>query len=484
MSTKSANEVFGELVKRGPIGGQYAVLPETTWYALFKDYLALFPSSTFTDTQPLLVEALKIISRSPHENAWEQLEDFLIKHIDDLTGWSKSWRKEDAERRGIFRQKDGNYYYHDAEGTLIQIIGTATLPETHLDFITDSIMRGYGPVRNILGLFALFATAEDFRSNREQYPRSILLVIPESYPMLPAHWHRTHFQNVRTVQWRPRDIYCDPGWLAEQVLARVTDNLDRDFHTEHVERFIQRENQLDADCPYQLDFVLDSGLEIGRQDEIYFRFEDKTIRWINGTPEGRAILSIGCKTLTDNVRETEIVDRLLSALVWSHRVPIRKGFGVGGARRSLPLTWGPRMSGGMRTSPEYILLDHIPAPSEGRNLALALYKEGKNADSVFYQFLNYWKIIEAAVREKDKRWEWVNNSASRLTIDRERLSEITASHSNIAEYFDYSGRCAIAHVFKRPFVNPDANEDYTRISKDVRLVEELARLAIKDFLPK
>jgi hypothetical protein len=68
-------------------------------------------------------------------------------------------------------------------------------------------------------------------------------------------------------------------------------------------------------------------------------------------------------------------------------------------------------------------------------------------------------------------------------VNRDRAKEIATTNADVAEYLDYSGRCAIAHVFRDPIVNPDDYEDHVRISQDVRVVEELARAAVEEFLP-
>ncbi|HXX19975.1 MAG TPA: methylamine utilization protein MauJ [Candidatus Acidoferrum sp.] len=480
---QSISEVFDSLIRKGLVGGQYTVLPESTWYALLKNYLTYYAGefSDFENLEAHLIELLKLMTARPHGDAWRRIEEFLLGTIDNLSGWRKSWHRQDAEQRGVFKGEDGNYYYHDRDGILIQIIGAKTLPETHLDFVTDAVMRGYGPIRKILNVFALFAISEDFAANSASYPGCLRLLIaePES-GMLTPRWHRMQFHQVRTVRWRPLDILCDPEWLAEQVLARLTDNLDRDPWSERIEKYKQRENRLDAECPFQLDHTLDSGLVIGDEEEIYFPFEGRTFRWINGTPESQALLSVGCKDLEDP-SAVEAVNRLLSCLVWSHHAPIRKGFGIGGLKRTLPLTWGPRMSGGIKVNPAYLLTGYKPGSSARRNLALALYKEGKNADSVFYAYLSYWKILEVAIPDKKDRWDWINNNAAR-TYDSQRAAEIVAVNPNVAEYLDYSGRCAIAHVFHQPVIDPDNREDNVRISKDVRLVESLARIAVEDGL--
>jgi hypothetical protein len=307
----------------------------------------------------------------------------------------------------------------------------------------------------------------------------VRLLIPEpEFGMLAPRWHRNQFHQVRTVSWRPRDIFCDPGWLAEQLLARLTDNLNRDPWAEHIEKFRDRENRLDADCPFQVDYTLDSGLIIGDDEEVYFRFDGRTFRWINGTPESRAVLSVGCKDL-DDPGTYESVNRLLSWLVWSHKAPIRKGSGIAGRKRTLPLTWGPRMSGGIKIDAQYLFAGYRPQAASHCSLALALYREGRNAESIFYEYLSYWKILEVAFPRKPERWDWIIQNAPR-TFEGSRVAEIVASNPNVAEYLDYSGRCAIAHVFFPPIIDPDNREDNIRISKDVRLVEQLARKAIEE----
>lgn len=102
---------------------------------------------------------------------------------------------------------------------------------------------------------------------------------------------------------------------------------------------------------------------------------------------------------------------------------------------------------------------------------------------MFYRFLNFWKIIELTVKDKGPRWAWINAKAPHLGLHRERIQEIVTSSPDVAEYLDYSRRCAIAHVFYTPIINPDDQSNYVRISQDVRVVEDLARAAIEEFLP-
>jgi len=154
---------------------------------------------------------------------------------------------------------------------------------------------------------------------------------------------------------------------------------------------------------------------------------------------------------------------------------------MGGARRRIPRIWGPRMSFGVQIDPQHLFRD-TKTYSQERWLPLGLFKEGVNSQSVFYKFLNFWKIIEKAIQNKKKRWTWINTKAPQLGLHGERIQEIVKKDANIAEYLDYSGRCAIAHVFRDPVINPDDYDDYVRISQDVRVVQDLARAAVEEFM--
>lgn len=475
-----------EHAKQGSIGGISTILTDGWWFHFLLSYLDHYHSN-FSEPQSLedsAVQILRIMANAAPADAWNNLVKHIISDIDNLSGWSKCWIREFAGKRNVFKGEDGYYYFNDLDGTLVQIIGEKTEPETRLDFITDQILRSYGCLRQIFNVFSAFAIAYEFERSPEMFPRSMKVVLDEpKFPGTSHRWQLMQYERTRSIRWRPHSNYCDPDWLAGDLLARLTDTLDRNLWQERVEKQKDIPNRLDEDCPWELDYVLDSGLTIGQQDEIYFQFEGRTFRWINGTPESKAIVSVGVKNLTSHHEEDEAINRLLSALVWEHRRPIVKGSGVGGAKRSLPLTWGPRMSIGVRVDPAY-LFQGTGVSSPERWLALALFKEGINSGSIFYRFLNFWKILEVAIKDKTSRWNWINSQAPTMGQYQGRLTQIMALSATIAEYLDYSGRCAIAHVFRRPFVNPDDHEDYVRISQDVPIAEHLARKAVTEFFPE
>src|SRR5260370_1539255 len=93
-------------------------------------------------------------------------------------------------------------------------------------------------------------------------------------------WQLMQFERTRSIKWRSLSNFCDPEWLAGDLLARITDTLDRNLWQEQVEKQKDQPNSLDQGCPWQVDHVLDSGLTIGRGEQIYFSFEGRTFRWI------------------------------------------------------------------------------------------------------------------------------------------------------------------------------------------------------------
>lgn len=482
---KPIRETLKDLAKSGDVAGIWSVPPEAWWYHIFRSYLGYFANnlSAAEEMERSAVEALKLMIRIPPKDAWADLVAYITREVDTLSGWTKCWIKHSAEERNIFKGEDGSYYCRELDGTLIQIIGMKTTPETRLDFITDQILSNYGCLRQIFNVFSVFAIAYEFGRDPQQFPRSMkaVLVDPE-FNNTSHRWQLMQFERTRSVKWRPLSNVCDPEWLAGDLLARITDTLDRNLWQERVERHKDRPNCLDEDCRWQLDYVLNSNVAIGGDEEIYFPFEGRTFRWINGTPETKAIISVGVKELNDHREEDESLNRLLSVLVWEHRHPIAKESGVGGMRRPIPLVWGPRMSFGLRVDPRYLFRETRDY-SEDRWLALALFKEGVNSQSVFYKFLNFWKIVERAIKDgKNTRWAWINKKVTELGLHRERIDEIMKRNPNIAEYLDYSCRCAIAHVFSDPIINPDDHDDYVRISQDVIVVQDLARAAVEEFL--
>lgn len=493
---KNANlaEVCRSLTEQGAVGGQYAVLPQSTWFAILPIFFSynVTAETQVADWQQRCRRALEIMQEQPHRAAWDKMKLFLKSDIDNLSGWNSSWRKSSAERDEVFRGEDGNYYYHDEEGILVQVIGGKTLEETRLDFITDQLVHSYGVLHQFIALFALFAIVDDYTSNTARYPKSMKAVLPgQDFFRISFYWHFTFFDRTRTIRWRPDSNMCDLGWLVADLLGEITDTLNVDHWRERLDMMRPDDTWMEPECTYQSDYVLDSALVLGPDAEVLLEFEGKKFRWFNGTAERDAIISMGVRDPNNQEEENDKLNRLLSALVWERKVPIRKLWGVGGPRRPYPTAYGPRQSGGIQVDPAYLQYDLRKQRTPQQWLALSLFKEAINSRSKFYSFLCFWKVLELAYPKAAARKHWVNNVAAAATREKETLSRILQNTKDLEEYLRNERRDAIAHVFQekrtgskkgsRP-VNPDDPKHEASINHDIRLIEDFAQQAIQEML--
>jgi hypothetical protein len=128
-------------------------------------------------------------------------------------------------------------------------------------------------------------------------------------------------------------------------------------------------------------------------------------------------------------------------------------------------------------------LDYLPDPSDAKaKLALALYREGLSANLVLYQFLGFFKVINILRNSGGDQKKWIKENLQHVTDKKTqaRVDAIRQRESDVANYLYASGRCAVAHAFdQNTIVNPDDPTDLKRLSDDLPVIRELARLAIE-----
>jgi len=118
--------------------------------------------------------------------------------------------------------------------------------------------------------------------------------------------------------------------------------------------------------------------------------------------------------------------------------------------------------------------------------ALAFWREGKRLDEVHdsYAFLSFYKVVESQFSDSTKKVEWIATSIEKLT-DRaaKRVSELREAGVDVSRHLFDSGRCAVAHAsLEGEIVDPDIPTDRRRLSADLIVMEELARIYIRDEL--
>lgn len=175
----------------------------------------------------------------------------------------------------------------------------------------------------------------------------------------------------------------------------------------------------------------------------------------------------------DDLAALQLIRRFLSSLAWVERGYIRE-------RLTLGTGGGP---GRIGNRPEARLVnpffnsEYLPAPLDDRaRLCLALYREALNLNSPPFQFLGFFKIINVLHRSGPAQKAWINSTLKTITDHRAtpRIRELSRVHSDVGAYLFESGRCAVAHSFADPIVDPDDPTDTMRLSQDLPVIQALA----------
>lgn len=172
-----------------------------------------------------------------------------------------------------------------------------------------------------------------------------------------------------------------------------------------------------------------------------------------------------------------IVRQFMSALSWVDRAAIREEL-VSGGGQPVRILWAQR--GNMIT--HKFRKDYLPVPESDRSrLALALYRDALGLNSTAYQFLGFFKIVNLMKRDGGEQVKWINSVLPHIQEHRavSRKMELEESESDLGKYLYESGRCAVAHAFADPIVNPENVADRKRLARDLPLIQSIAEYAIE-----
>lgn len=184
---------------------------------------------------------------------------------------------------------------------------------------------------------------------------------------------------------------------------------------------------------------------------------------------------------SDNATKERIL-RFLSVLSWLDRSgAVLVSFGGG----SFPFAFRRDKRHGFTVRDE-IDLRYLPEVTDPKaRLALALMRDGRGLSHVAYSFLSFYRVLEVAVGRGKAIPNWMTQAVTRLSNGRgkDALNDLVAAGvTDIPRHLYESGRCAIAHAGGSPIVDPDNPSDTSRLYDEKPLVEELAELAIEEFL--
>ncbi len=226
---------------------------------------------------------------------------------------------------------------------------------------------------------------------------------------------------------------------------------------------------------------------VGVEADFGWPIEDTEIEYLGHKyllrPESDTLsqsISLSCPEKYSMKTANLLVNRFLSALSWSEFGGINiTSSGTGGSK---PILIGK--SNGRFISKGY-KVDYLPEPKDDKSKrALALFREAKSVNSIAYSFLGFYKVLNVIFSTGSNQKDWININLINVKgfSSSERLEELKKEHTDLGEYFYLQGRCAIAHSFNDPVVDPDIPSDILRLSKDLPLIQELAEIAIEKEL--
>ncbi len=192
------------------------------------------------------------------------------------------------------------------------------------------------------------------------------------------------------------------------------------------------------------------------------------------------------------ISETEaltLINRFLSILSWCSDQSMENLYGSSGCPVPIPIPKQSRAIGTGVSSifafPFYRSLEKDPKAC----LALALYREAQSINSGPYEFLSYFKILN--IFWKDKKVNGKNEiiEGLRETLPKikdplgiERLEKLNKQEEDVAEYLYKSVRCAIAHAYSDPIIDPNDLTALRILSEDTLIIKAVAEYLIETKL--
>jgi hypothetical protein len=174
--------------------------------------------------------------------------------------------------------------------------------------------------------------------------------------------------------------------------------------------------------------------------------------------------------------ELTVVNRFLSVVSWAYKDSLQNEYGWSGNTAPMPV---PKPDLAIPIN-EWFLTKWSPLSDTKQRLAVALYREATSLNSVPYQFLGYFKIINILYKLGPEQIAWIRGTLPKLKSPaKERIKKLSQSVHDVATYLYESGRCAIAHAFSDPLVDPDDITHLHRLSADMDVARALAEYIIK-----
>lgn len=485
-------ELFRETILPINDGSGYGIHPDSTWEYCAREIFEMYER----DNQPVssskrlaLISLLKLISdRRSVKTKWNEIKTFVLDKIEELSFWDE-YSSHRPFFKHIKRDKKGNYYQMES-GQKVIVLGVKTQEEEKFEFIANDC--AFRKIKNILKLVALVDIADEYKYRPEDFSPDMVCVIPESdYSLftLSWQWHIPSRYDYYPIGWRPRSCYSDTEWLSSDLVASYAAKagFTPPPETPIVNPEINSNTKsIFENYPYKLIIALKTGVvmveePLGDKEitEAPFQFFGRTIIWQNGNKFVYPNLIVPCvkEDMTDGM---EIAHKFISLIVKQAGQPIVKITSIGLPASGTAGITQPRTFSSLGLQRRYVQTDLQENLSNNQWVAYALYKEGVNADSDFYAFLSFYKIVELAFKGRGgKISSWIDSNIDKITqsTDAKWKQEVLQKGETASAHLYTSDRCAIAHFqddTRGVPTNPDDLNDLRKIQRDLPIARALA----------
>ena len=194
------------------------------------------------------------------------------------------------------------------------------------------------------------------------------------------------------------------------------------------------------------------------------------------------VQSIHIDPAVNNITDREaitVINRFLSIMTWCDDQFAIAQDGWSGNPVPVPV---PKRDLAFATTYQWIFDRKIPSSEEARR-ALALYRDGRNAEQNFmvsYAVLNFFRIIEIRNHARGEAKNWFRDNFASLRREPRyadafrRFAEICANEQP-HEYLYKACRVAVSHAGKDSKSDPDDANEVTRLHKAAEVLRILAR---------
>lgn len=330
---------------------------------------------------------------------------YLIDNIEYLAPMPDRGYISDGKE--IMRDENGVYYYNDDKMGRVGVRGIKTLSEEMLAYYINETQCRYGKLYRILRYIALFDIAHEYTHNPTDFPDKLSCVLFDNNGKtnyLDWQWQMPTPFDFIPIQWYPCSPYSNLEWLGSDLVLNLP------FPEVNAGKSITTTNPTNKDLEnwreafrgykWQIEIPITQNILVGDEPEEYFDFFDRKVRWINGNYFMQSMLIVPASD--DNGDDgIELARKFLSVMNLERDVGLSERLISRNSPRFLPWLRPIRMGDFQGFNRDYMLPFDYKNYSKKKWQALAFMREAASSNSIYYAFLNYFKVVELANTAND-----------------------------------------------------------------------------------